>query len=151
MKKMSDISSSKSTMGFAGDFAKEEAWTDEKNISEFVQKKVYIKHFEGPIFFGFTTKFQEMHRALPDVKVVIMRMARVPYIDQSGIYAIEDAVLDLKKKGVSVFMIELQDQPKDMLRNIHLIPDLIPEEHLFTSIWSSISALDTIEGINLTS
>ena len=150
MKKMSDISSTKSTMGFAGEFAKEEAWPDEKNISDFIQKQVYIKHFDGPIFFGFTSKFQEMHRALPDVKVVIMRMARVPYIDQSGIYAIEDAVLDLKQKGVTVFMIELQEQPKDMLRNIHLIPDLIPEKYLFTSIWSSVNVLDTIDGINLT-
>ncbi|MCK4492499.1 MAG: SulP family inorganic anion transporter, partial [Methylococcales bacterium] len=142
MKKMSDISSSKSTAGYIGDFVKEAAWADEISLSEFIQKQVYIKHFDGPIFFGFTTKFQEMHRALPDVKVIIMRMARVPYIDQSGIYAIEDAVLDLKAKGITVLISEIQDQPKDMLKNISLIPNLIPETHLFSDFWTCINALE---------
>ncbi|MCK5871529.1 MAG: SulP family inorganic anion transporter [Methylococcales bacterium] len=142
MKKMSDIASSKSSSGYIGDFVKEEAWADETDLSDAIQKQVYIKHFDGPIFFGFTTKFQEMHRALPDVKVIVMRMARVPYIDQSGIYAIEDAVLDLKAKGVILLISEIQEQPKDMLKNISLIPNLIPEKHLFSDFWTCINALE---------
>ena len=148
MKKMSDITSSKSTSGYVGDFVKEEAWADEANLSEFIQKQVYIKHFDGPIFFGFTTKFQEMHRALPDVKVIIMRMARVPYIDQSGIYAIEDAVLDLNAKGITVLISEIQDQPKDMLKNISLIPNLIPEKHLFSDFWTCLNTLENSNNAN---
>ena len=142
MKKMSDIAESKSSIGFVGQFAREEAWDDEKNISKKIGKEVYIKHFDGPIFFGFAAKFQEMHRELPEIKIIIMRMSKVPYIDQSGIYAIEDAVLDLKAKGVIVLMTKLQEQPKDMLKNIGLIPNLIPEEHLFSSFRHCIKALE---------
>ena len=143
MKKMSDIAESKYSVGFVGQFSREEAWDDEKNISEKIDKKVYIKHFDGPIFFGFAAKFQEMHRELPEIKIIIMRMSKVPYIDQSGLYAIEDAVLDLKAKGVIVLMTKLQEQPKDMLKNIGLIPNLIPEEHLFLDFRGCIKALET--------
>jgi SulP family sulfate permease len=62
---------------------------------------------------------------------LIIRMERVPSIDQSGLYALEDAVLTLRVRGVVVLLIGVQTQPDDMLRRIRLVPDLIPEEGLF--------------------
>ena len=142
MKKMSDVVEQQSSGGSVDSFAREEAWTDESSISEKVRKQVYIKHFDGPIFFGFASKFQEMTSALPDVTVVIMRLRQVPYIDQSGIYAIEDAIIALKERGIIVLMTGLQGQPKDMLRNIRCIPGLIPEQHLFEEFSQCIDALE---------
>ncbi len=142
MKKMSDIVEQKSRVDSVANLVKEEAWEDELNLSEAMQKQIYIKHFDGPIFFGFASKFQEMARSLPEVTVVIMRMRLVPYIDQSGIYAIEDAVMALKERGVIVLIVGIQDQPKGMLQNIGLISGLIPEEHIFFSFSECISALE---------
>jgi SulP family sulfate permease len=142
MKKMSDVVEQKSSVGSVDSFAQEEAWSDEQIISEKVRQQVYIKHFDGPIFFGFASKFQEMTNALPEVTVVIMRMPRVPYIDQSGIYAIEDAVIALKARGIIVLMTGIQEQPKAMLENIGLIPGLIAYEHLFENFPQCISALE---------
>lgn len=48
--------------------------------------------------FGFATKFQEMTRALPEIDVIVMRIKKVPYIAQSGMYAIEYAVMTLQGK-----------------------------------------------------
>jgi SulP family sulfate permease len=145
MKKMSDIAEQRSYAGSVGGFVREEAWDDESEFSEKVRKQVYIKHFDGPIFFGFVSKLQDMAACLPEVTVVIMRMSLVPYIDQSGIYAIEDAVIALKEKGIMVLMIGIQEQPKDMLENVGLIPNLIPEEHLFEDFLPCIKALDAGE------
>lgn len=142
MKKMSDIVEQKSTSGLVGSFAREEAWTDEVNISEKVSEQVYIKHFDGPIFFGFVARLQEMVSALPEVTVVIIRMRQVPYIDQSGLYAIEDAVIALKEKGMIVLVTGIQQQPKDMLSNIGFFPNLIPEAHLFENFSQCIAALE---------
>ena len=83
-----------------------------------------------------------MTRAIPEVEIVIMRMLLVPYIDQTGIYAIEDAVMELQKKGVTVIIPGIQEQPKDMLMNIGLIPNLVEESHLFTYFPSCIRALE---------
>ncbi len=142
MKKMSDVVEEKSFTGSVDKFAMEESWEDEQNISDKVRKQVYIKHFDGPIFFGFASRFQQMTRALPEVTVVIFRMSMVPYIDQSGIYAIEDTVIGLKGKGVIVLFTGMRDQPKDMLRNIGLIPLLVPEEHLFDEFADCIADLE---------
>ncbi len=143
MKKMSDIVEQKSSAGSVDRYAREEAWEDEAGLSENIRKQVYIEHFDGPIFFGFVAKLQEMVSALPEVTAVIIRMPLVPYIDQSGIYAIEDAVIALKERGMTVLIAGIQEQPKDMLENIGLIPNLIPNAHLFSSFPDCIVALET--------
>ncbi len=66
----------------------DEPWEDEKSLYYEYRNKIYIKHLFGPLFFGFTSKFQELIKELdPDIKVLIIRMDRVPYVDQSGAYA----------------------------------------------------------------
>lgn len=87
----------------------------------------------------------EMTRALPDVDVVIMRMEKVPYIDQSGMYAIEDAVMVLQDKHVLVLFEGIQSQPEDMLRRIGLIPDMVANQHLFEDFTSCVTALESGE------
>ena len=47
---------------------------------------------------------------------IILRMENVPIIDQSGMYAIEDAVLEIENRGIEVFITGIQKQPQDMLR-----------------------------------
>ncbi|NOQ64779.1 MAG: STAS domain-containing protein [Methyloprofundus sp.] len=145
MKKMSDLVEDKSSIGSVDEHVREVAWMDEAEVSDDILQKVYIKHFDGPIFFGFTSKFQEMTRALPEVDVVIMRMNKVPYIDQSGMYAIEDAVMALQEKKVLVLMVGLQNQPKDMLGRMGLIPGMVAEQHLYQDFTSCIKALETGE------
>jgi len=145
MKKMSDIVEQKSSTGSVDSFAREEEWNDEAGISEKIRQQVYIKHFDGPIFFGFVSRLQEMMTVLPEITVVIIRMKQVPYIDQSGIYAIEDAVIALRAQGIIVLMTGIQEQPKGMLENISLIPNLIPEQHLFKEFSLCIAALEAGE------
>ncbi len=110
----------------------ESPWPDEKNMWKDYKGKIYIKHLNGPLFFGFTSRFQELIKELKDdIRVLIIRMERVPYIDQSGVYAMEDAISYLQKKGVVVVFTSLQSQPADMLKKINIIPALIPTTHLF--------------------
>ena len=40
------------------------------------------------------SRFQEMIKVLPEIEVVIIRMDKVPYVDQSGLYAMEEAIMD---------------------------------------------------------
>lgn len=114
------------------EFAREKPWEDEGDFVDTYGDKVYIKHLDGPLFFGFSNRFQEMLKALPDVGIVIMRMGRVPYIDQSGLYAMEEAINDLQTRGIAVVFTDIQVQPLDMLRRINLIPGLVPNTHCFS-------------------
>ena len=84
------------------------------------------------MFFGFTSRFQELIKELDaGIRVLIIRMDKVPHIDQSGIYAMEEAITDLQSKDVVVVLTGVQPQPLDMLKKIDIIPALVPEMHVF--------------------
>ena len=132
MKKMSEIVEEKTNSKELANFEKDVKWDDE-NIPEDMLQNVYVKHLDGPLFFGFATDFQKLFTDLPELKYVIIRLKKVPYIDQTGLYALEEAILTLEQKGVEVLMTGISGQPADMLRRIKLIPDLVSEKHLFNS------------------
>ncbi len=131
MKKISDVVDHRTYTAPLKEFSNEIAWEDEEAILEKVGDKVYIKHLDGPLFFGFSSRFQDMMMALPDIKVVIMRMDKVPYVDQSGLYAMETAVMDLQKQGITVVFTNLTGQPLELFRRFNLVPGLVEEKYLF--------------------
>ena len=93
---------------------------------------VYVKHLYGPLFFGFTAGFRDLVEKLPPAaKTVVIRGERVPYIDQSGLYALEEAVLALTRAGKTVALTGFRGQPLDMLRRVELVPGLVPEDRTF--------------------
>lgn len=142
MKQMSDIAESKALSNSLAEFHDiYPPLPEEEELLAEIHNQVYIQHFDGPIFFGFASHFKTMMQELPDVSVVIFRMYNVPNIDQSGMYVIEDAILELEQKNITVIITGLQAQPEDMLRNIKLIPELIPENHIFSDFRSAITAL----------
>lgn len=70
-------------------------------------------------------------------------MDKVPFIDQSGLYTLEDIIAELEIKGTDVLIAGLREQPESLLRKLSIIPDMIPEDHLFYQLkdatkWISI-------------
>ncbi len=55
------------------------------------------------------------------------------YMDQSGLYAMEDVLVDLVKNGKKVLLVNIIKQPRYMLERIDIIPDLIPTDNIFES------------------
>ena len=112
-----------------------------ENIPDSIADKIYVKHFPGPIFFGFAPALLAMAESLPDIRVVIFRMMNVPNIDQTGLYALEEVVLSLEKRNIAVVITGLQKQPYRMLQRINMIPGLIPENYIFDEIEDCIQWL----------
>ena len=132
MKQSSDLAEIGTSLKALAGFKDEQPWDDEDSVYKEFKGKIYIKHLYGPLFFGFASRFQELIKELDDdVRVLIIRMDKVPHIDQSGVYAMEEAVTDLQNKDVVVVLTGVQPQPLDMLKSIDIIPALIPEMHLF--------------------
>ncbi len=132
MKKASDRAESGTSVKALAGFDGEKPWDDEGSVYKEFRGKIYIKHLYGSMFFGFTSRFQELIKQLDkDIQVLVIRMDRVPYVDQSGIYALEEAITELQKNNVVVALTGVQPQPLDMLKKIDIVPALIPEMHLF--------------------
>jgi len=135
MKKSGDISEKGLEVGAVADIDGSKPWQDELEFYEEYKEKVIIKHLYGPLFFGFTSYFKDQITALSDeVEAVILRMDRVPYMDQSGLYTLEDVIYDLREQNIEVLLIGLKEQPKDMLEALDIIPNLVPEEDVFENI-----------------
>jgi SulP family sulfate permease len=138
MKKVGDLAEANTSV----EALEDSPWNDESEVLQAYPGKVFIKHLYGPLFFGSTAGFQDLAAALDnDVRVLIIRMERVPYVDQSGLYALENIVLELRRKGALVLLTGVHEQPLDMLRGIKFVPDVIPEEHLFPDIRQCIAWL----------
>jgi len=129
MKNMGDLTAERSDVK---SLAKEKAWSDELDFPEELKEKVFIKHIKGPLFFGSTSDFQQLAKQIPDTaSIVIIRLGRMQYIDQSGLYAMEDVLIDLLTSKRIVLFVGLIKQPRYMMERIDIIPDLIPKEYLF--------------------
>ena len=132
MKRASDLVESGYQSGEINQFDKELPWKDESGLTDEIKHQIYIQRLNGPIFFGSITRFQEVMHDVPDnVKIVIIRMRLVSFMDQSGLYAMETAIKDLQAKGVTVLMTIIQPQPMYMLTKMNVIPALVPKEHTF--------------------
>ena len=129
MKKIGDLTAERSDVKTLN---KEKAWADESNFPVEFKEEVFIKHIKGPLFFGTTSDFQILADQIPKTaSYVIIRLDRMQYMDQSGLYAMEDVLQELNKNNITVLFVDLQRQPRYMMERIDIIPDFIPEEHIF--------------------
>ena len=129
MKKMGDISKDDARVST---ISKEKAWKDETKLSDSFKENVFIKHLSGPLFFGFTSEFVNISKQIPKTaSILIIRMDKVPFIHQSGLFALEDVLLDLYQKEIEILMVGIQSQPKYLMKMIGIIGELIPEERIF--------------------
>ena len=140
MKKMSEIVEERTSIMDIGSALHEDGWGEEEIPPE-LRNKVVVKHIDGPLFFGFASGFQDRVSSLKELQYVIIRMEKVPFIDQTGLYALEESILTLEQKDIDVLFTGLQKQPKGMLEGIKMIPELIPEKNIFKTLEDSIDWL----------
>ncbi|CAM1351091.1 SulP family inorganic anion transporter [Tenacibaculum insulae] len=140
MKKIGDLTAERSDVKALN----EEAWADEKDFPKELSEEVFIKHIKGPLFFGSTSDFQALAKQIPTTAShVIIRMGRMQYMDQSGLYALEDILVDLEKNGITVLLVDILKQPRYMMERIDIVPDLISEKHIFETFNDCLSWVKT--------
>ena len=128
MKKIGDLTAQRSDVKSL----KEENWPDEVGLTDALKEKVFIKHIKGPLFFGSTSDFQVLIKQIPDsASTIVIRMDRMQYMDQTGLYVLEDIIVDLKKQGKNILFVDVLKQPLYMMERIRMIPQLIAKEHIF--------------------
>jgi SulP family sulfate permease len=140
MKKIGDLTEKRSDLK---PLAKEKAWEDELNFPEELKEKVFIKHIKGPLFFGSTSSFTNLIKQIPEsATYVIIRMGRMQYIDQTGLYALEDALIDLSNQNKKILLVNVLNQPRALFERIGIIPNLVPEEQIFDTFKDCLKWLE---------
>ncbi|MCC2597669.1 STAS domain-containing protein [Pusillimonas sp. MFBS29] len=83
---------------------------------------VLVYTIEGPFFFAAADAFQRvLAETGTDPKVVLIRLAHVPFIDATGLEALEDAVITMQGRGMRVILVEANDRVRGKLNRMGLI------------------------------
>jgi sulfate permease, SulP family len=95
---------------------------------------VVIYSIEGPLFFGAAEKLE---RTLAHIQrpatTLILRMGSVPFLDATGINALEEIVRDFKRHGASVLLVELRPNVRYKLERAGVIAQ-IGEAHIIDTL-----------------
>jgi SulP family sulfate permease len=123
--------------------------TPKEDQDHMLSKNVYVKELEGPLFFGSTSDLQELAKKVPkEIKHIILVMDKSAYIDQTGLYALEDMIIGWEMNGIEAYLVGIQSQPRLRLERITIIPRLIAKDQIFKSLEECLSYIKEIENQN---
>lgn len=108
--------------------------------------QISIFSIEGPLFFGAAQMFSEsiMNTIHYAPQIIILRMSRVPLMDITGENHLRIIVENIQKKGITVLMSGLNEQPEKKMKKTGLY-DKIGAGHFFPHTNNAIAyALDSM-------
>jgi SulP family sulfate permease len=109
-----------------------------ERLPQSVRDDVYLYDFMGPIFFGEVNNFIDVWSELKESKVVILRFNNVPFIDQSGAYALDDALEDWQGIPGGVVFVGLNDTNRSVLIGVGIA---VNSENCFATVDDALLAL----------
>ena len=122
--------------------------SEAEQLPENLKGKIVVKQIMGPLFFGSTSDFQRLSQEITQKSsIVIFNMTRMQYMDQSGLYVMEDVLIELVNQGKQIMLVSIPEQPKHMLGVIDIIPELIPNDQIFDSIEDCLAWLKETEKV----
>jgi sulfate permease, SulP family len=86
-----------------------------------------VYEIAGPMFFGAVENFERvLLETHVDVKTLIIRLRRVPFMDITGIQTLEEVAGKLRKRGVNVVLCEANERVMTKLRRAGVLEDEPP-------------------------
>jgi sulfate permease, SulP family len=140
MKNVADASERQTALSPLAD----EPWADEIDIPAEYRDRLLVKHVEGPLFFGFARGFLNIAGRAAGSRLLVLRMDRVSLMDQSGAYALQDALVDLTSSGMRIVLVGLPVAQRDILEAIYVIPELVSPKDLIANFADFKAALPKV-------
>jgi len=101
---------------------------------------VLVYAIDGPFFFGGVEPLQRVLReTATDPEILILRLRWVPFIDMTGVQALEEVIRELRKRGVTVLV---SGANRGVLRELIRggIIGLLGRDHYFQQFTSALAA-----------
>ncbi len=97
-----------------------------------VPKHTLVYEVTGPMFFAVSDKFLSI-QADDDVRVIILRMRSVPSMDISAMRALETVARQCKKRGITLLLSHVLEQPMSVMEKSGFV-ETLGEEHFCANI-----------------
>lgn len=142
LKRMSDVTEVKSWQ-YLGEKVDEDNDPMHINLRE-VPKHTLVYEINGPMFFAAADKFMQISTD-DDVKAVVLRMRSVPAIDVSALHTLEGIANDCKKKGITIILSHVNEQPMNAMEKAGFV-DLIGRENFCEHIDAALERAQELVG-----
>ena len=84
--------------------------------------ELVVYSIEGPFFFGAVEKFERtLAETHTEPKVILIRLGRVPFMDITGLEALEEVIEDLHKRGIRLLLSEANERVHLQLDRIGIL------------------------------
>jgi sulfate permease, SulP family len=85
-------------------------------------KDTVVYSIDGPFFFGAAEYLEKtLRRSQNRVRTVVIRMARVPFMDTTGLSALDEIVADFQRTGTRVVLCEVRANVLEKLRRAGIL------------------------------
>lgn len=113
-----------------------------------IERGVEVYAINGPFFFGLAqSKLDTIDRYNKDIKVRIIRMKLVPFIDSTGVKNLRNIITSAQKRGIRIILSGVRPQVLDTLCKYGLDKE-IGEEFIFDHITKAVAkANEYVESI----
>lgn len=118
-----------------------------ERLPSFVREELYLYDFVGPLFFGEVNNFIDAWKELKNARAVILRFNNVPFIDQSGAYALEEALEDWQGLPNGVVFVGLNDGIRTVLDGVGIAPTA---ENSFVTVEDALIELANRDWLQVT-
>jgi sulfate permease, SulP family len=111
------------------------------------QNGVVIYSIEGPFFFGAAEKLE---RALVHIQrpatTLVLRMGNVPFVDATGIFALEEMITDFRRHGAAVLLVEVRPNVRYKLERGGVI-EHVGEDNVIDTLEEALSRAKELQAI----
>lgn len=106
--------------------------------------EILVYSIDGPLFFGAVETFERvLGQTRSDPKVLILRLGNVPFMDITGLQALEEAVQQLHKRGVKVMFCEITKRVDLKLRKAGLL-NLVGRDNIHSRLEDALGQATAI-------
>ena len=114
-------------------------------------RDVLVYSIDGPLFFGAADKFEHAVLSVrPPARVLVLRLGKVPFIDATGISAIEEMIADFRRRGAAVLLTELRPNVRYKLERAGVI-DALGGANVLEGLEAALARADTFAAGNVES
>ncbi len=127
------------------DPSKETDVTIKSDETLLIPEGVEVYEIDGPYFFGIANRFEEVMSQMRSgkVKVRIIRMRRVPFIDSTGIHNLESLCLTSRRDGIHVVLSGVNSDVQKTLERAGF-PQLLGNENICSHINIALERAKTL-------
>jgi len=150
MKRMSEVDDAITSAQIKEDLAAaenegEKDWLDKREIPQDVE----VYEVNGPLFFGVADRMKDTLKALRrPPKVLILRMRRVPDMDATGLYALEELAIKCRKQGTILVLSGIRPSLRGLLKE-NGFDQIVGDENIHSHIRLALQRASAIASQNV--